>query len=71
MMVYDISDGPYAGDRASFERNACKEGKSAKDLAEDDLAKFKVTMNQRGHQRHLLARRRCSTTTSRATSAWT
>ena len=48
MMVYDVSDGPYAGNRAEFERNACKEGKSAKDLAEDDLAKFKVTMNQSG-----------------------
>lgn len=48
MMVYDISEGPYANDRAAFERNACKEGKSAKDLAKDDLAKFKVTMNQRG-----------------------
>ncbi|MGG7644802.1 hypothetical protein ACQ5SP_08370 [Rhodovulum sp. YNF3179] len=48
MMVYDISTGPYARDRAAFERNACKEGKSAKDLAEDDLAKFKVTMNAKG-----------------------
>ncbi len=48
MMVYDVSEGPYAGDRAAFERNACKEGKSAKDLAADDLAKFKVTMNQKG-----------------------
>ncbi|OSQ42899.1 hypothetical protein [Marivita geojedonensis] len=48
MMVYEISTGPYANDRAAFERNACKEGKSAKDLAEDDLAKFKVTMNAEG-----------------------
>jgi hypothetical protein len=48
MMVYDVSGGPYAGNRAEFVRNACKEGKSAKDLAEDDLAKFKVTMNQSG-----------------------
>jgi len=48
MMVYDITTGPYANDRAAFERNACKEGKSAKDLAEDDLAKFKVTMNAQG-----------------------
>ncbi|WP_170607910.1 hypothetical protein [Ruegeria arenilitoris] len=48
MMVYDISSGPYASDRAAFERNACKEGKSAQDLAEDDLAKFKVTMNAEG-----------------------
>ena len=48
MMVYDISEGPYANDRAAFERNACKEGKSAKDLAKDNLAKFKVTMNQKG-----------------------
>ncbi len=46
MMVYDISSGAYAGDRTEFERNACKEGKSAKDLAEGELAKFKVTMNQ-------------------------
>ncbi|MBE1283509.1 MAG: hypothetical protein GJ676_09365 [Rhodobacteraceae bacterium] len=48
MMVYDISSGPYANDRAAFERNACKEGKSAKDLAEGDHAKFKVTMNAEG-----------------------
>jgi len=48
MMVYDISEGPYANDRAAFERNACKEGKSASDLAKDSLAKFKVTMNQKG-----------------------
>ena len=48
MIVYDISTGPYANDRAAFERNACKEGKSAKDHAEDDLAKFKVTMNAEG-----------------------
>jgi hypothetical protein len=47
-MIYDITSGPYAGDRAAFERNACKEGKSAKDLAEDDLAKFKMTMNAEG-----------------------
>lgn len=47
-MVYDISDGPYANDRAGFERNACHEGKSAKDLAGGDLAKFKMTMNARG-----------------------
>jgi hypothetical protein len=30
-MIYDVSEGPYAGDRVEFERNACKEGKSAKD----------------------------------------
>lgn len=47
-MIYDISEGPYANDRAGFERNACHEGKSAKDLAADDLAKFKMTMNARG-----------------------
>ncbi len=48
MMVYDISDGPYSNDRAAFMRNACPEGKAAKDLARDDLAKFKVTMNASG-----------------------
>lgn len=48
MMVYDISEGAYAGDRARFQRNACPEGKAAKDLARDDLAKFKVTMNAKG-----------------------
>ena len=48
MMVYDISEGNYAMDRAAFERNACVEGKSAKDLAKDDLAKFKPTMNAKG-----------------------
>ena len=48
MMIYDISSGNYAMDRAGFERNACAEGKSAKDLAENVLAKFKVTMNAEG-----------------------
>lgn len=48
MMVYDVSEGAYAGNRAEFERNACKEGKSAKELAADDLAKFKSTMNAKG-----------------------
>lgn len=48
MMVYDLSEGPYAGDRARFERDACKEGKGAKDLAKDDRAKFKPTMNAEG-----------------------
>ena len=35
MAVYDVSKGPYAGNRPEFERNACKEGKSAKGLAKD------------------------------------
>ena len=48
MMIYDISAGNYAMDRAGFERNACGEGKSAKDLANGDLAKFKPTMNASG-----------------------
>lgn len=48
MILYDVSAGPYAGDRAGFERNACPEGKSAKELAADQLAKFKPTMNARG-----------------------
>ncbi|MEW9922261.1 hypothetical protein AB2B41_21900 [Marimonas sp. MJW-29] len=48
MMVYDISGGPYANDRSGFERNACKEGKSADRLSDGDLAKFKVTMNAKG-----------------------
>ena len=48
MIVYDISEGPYANDRRGFERAACAEGKSAKDLAEDDIAKFKPTVNARG-----------------------
>lgn len=48
MMIYDISSGPYANDRPSFMRNACPEGKAAKDLAADELAKFKVTMNAKG-----------------------
>lgn len=48
MMVYDVSEGAYANNRTEFERNACKEGKSAKDLAADDLAKFKSTMNAKG-----------------------
>lgn len=48
MMVYDISEGPFAGDRAGFEREACPEGKEAKSLAKTDLAKFKPTMNGKG-----------------------
>ncbi len=48
MAVYDISEGPYVGNRSEFERNACKEGKAAKDLAKDRVAKFKSTMNQKG-----------------------
>jgi hypothetical protein len=47
-MVYDITEGPYANDRAAFSRNACHEGKSAGDLAADNLAKFKITMNADG-----------------------
>jgi hypothetical protein len=47
-MIYDISEGSYAGNRTEFERNACKEGKSAEDLAKDALAKFKPTMNAKG-----------------------
>ena len=46
--IYDISEGPYTGDRVAFERRACKEGKSAKSLAKDRIAKFKSTMNQKG-----------------------
>lgn len=48
MMVYDISEGPFAGNRAGFEREACAEGKEAKSLAKTDLAKFKPTMNGKG-----------------------
>ncbi|WP_209599158.1 hypothetical protein [Ruegeria sp. HKCCSP351] len=48
MAVYDISEGPYVGKRSEFERNACKEGKAAKDLAKDRVAKLKSTMNQKG-----------------------
>lgn len=47
-MIYDISSGPYAGDRARFERDACREGKSAKSLAAGEIAKYKVTMNAKG-----------------------
>ncbi len=46
--IYDISEGPYAGNRSEFERNACKEGKSASNLAKGRIAKFKSTMNQKG-----------------------
>lgn len=48
MIVLDISEGPYANDRKGFEANACVEGKGASDLAKDDLAKFKPTMNAKG-----------------------
>jgi hypothetical protein len=47
-MIYDISEGPYANDRAAFERNACLEREAAKHLAADKLAKFKMTMNAEG-----------------------
>ncbi|PYG26265.1 hypothetical protein [Pelagimonas varians] len=47
-MIYDVRNGPYANNRSEFERNACKEGKSASALAGDTLAKFKITMNQSG-----------------------
>lgn len=47
-MIHNISEGPYAGNRAGFERNACKEGKSADRLAKETLAKFKPTMNAKG-----------------------
>ncbi|MXU66463.1 hypothetical protein [Oceanomicrobium pacificus] len=48
MALYDLSEGPYTGDRDGFMREACKEGKAAKDLAADRIAKFKPTMNGRG-----------------------
>ena len=48
MMIYDISEGPYANERSAFMRKACPEGKAAKNLASRDLAKFKVTMNASG-----------------------
>lgn len=48
MVIYDLSDGPYKGDRQGFERNACPEGKDAKALSAGELAKFKPTMNARG-----------------------
>ncbi len=48
MIVHDISDGPYAGDRAAFETRACPEGKDAKGLGAGELAKFKPTMNAKG-----------------------
>jgi hypothetical protein len=48
MVIYDLSDGPYKGNRQGFERNACPEGKEAKAQSAGDLAKFKPTMNARG-----------------------
>jgi len=48
MEVYDISEGNYANNREEFQRNACAEGKSARDLAADVWFKFKPTMNQSG-----------------------
>lgn len=48
MIVHDISEGPYAGDRRAFETRACPEGKEAKGLGGGELAKFKPTMNARG-----------------------
>ncbi len=48
MIVHDISEGPYVGDRRAFETRACPEGKDAKGLGGGELAKFKPTMNARG-----------------------
>lgn len=48
MMIYDLSGGSYVGNRAGFEREACREGKGAKWLANGVLAKFKSTMNAKG-----------------------
>jgi hypothetical protein len=48
MVIYDISSGPYQGDRRGFETRACPEGKEAKAQSAGDLAKFKPTMNARG-----------------------
>jgi hypothetical protein len=48
MIVHDISSGPYAGDRRTFETRACPEGKDAKGLGAGELAKFKPSMNARG-----------------------
>lgn len=48
MIIYDVTEGPYAHDRKQFERNACPEGKGAKELSKDELAKFKPTMNAKG-----------------------
>jgi hypothetical protein len=48
MIVHDLSSGPYAGDRAGFEANACPQGKEAKEASGGELAKFKPTMNAKG-----------------------
>jgi hypothetical protein len=48
MVIYDISSGPYEGDRRGFETRACPEGKEAKAQSAGDLAKFKPTMNAKG-----------------------
>ena len=48
VIVHDISGGRYANNRQEFERMACPEGKSAKDLSAGEIAKFKPTMNARG-----------------------
>lgn len=48
MVIYDISSGPYQGDRRGFETRACPEGKEAKAQSAGDLAKFKPTMNAKG-----------------------
>jgi hypothetical protein len=48
IIVHDITDGPYVGDRRAFETRACPEGKDAKGLGAGELAKFKPTMNAKG-----------------------
>jgi hypothetical protein len=48
MMIYGLFGGNYSGNRSGFEREACREGKSAKALGSGELAKFKTTMNAKG-----------------------
>ncbi|MEQ1839561.1 MAG: hypothetical protein ABL994_04055 [Verrucomicrobiales bacterium] len=48
MVVYDISEGPFAGAPDRFEKEAGQKGKGAGEFAKDDLALFKCTMNREG-----------------------
>jgi hypothetical protein len=48
MILHDLSEGPYAGDRRGFETNACPQGKEAKEASAGEIAKWKPTMNARG-----------------------
>lgn len=45
-IVYSLASGPFQGNPAGFEREACAKGGSARRLAASQLAMFKMSMNE-------------------------